>query len=198
MITFLQATAILSILMAFGVDQPTIDNVRNILIPPVVNVAPVQITPVQVIQTPVVQDAPIYFGSTQPVVYTPPKASPPVVQSTPMPNWTIKVISEDATTGKKDVPFTIKAGTGMLKLWLQVYNKDGLFEKVPVTVTTNDPDMPSTWVMNRPWVPGAIEFQDFFYVAVPDGSFHSVTVGTFDFTFTVEDVSKTIQVTVTP
>ena len=33
MISLIQATAILSLLMAFGVDQPTLDTVRGILIP---------------------------------------------------------------------------------------------------------------------------------------------------------------------
>lgn len=58
--------------MAFGVDTPTIDKVRSILIPPVqivqvaptqVTVAPIQSVPIQVIQTP-----PIQVTQTEPVM----------------------------------------------------------------------------------------------------------------------------------
>lgn len=69
--------------MAFGVDTPTIDKVRDILIPPVVNTAPVSIVPVQVIQTPIVPSSPIYFGSTQSVENSTP-STPTMVQLQPM------------------------------------------------------------------------------------------------------------------
>lgn len=186
MISFIQATAILSILLAFGVDQPTIDNVRNILIPPVVNVAPTTITPVQVIQTPVVQNAPIYFGSTIP---TPPL---PVIIK-PMPNWTINVKTPNGTDVKKGIP---------MRFEVEVLDKNGVYSKTPVTVTTDSPDMPASFVINKPYVAGGSGSADYFCIVpgwpstgqgCPDGI---ATPGTYNFTFTVEDVSKEVQVTV--
>lgn len=66
----LQINAILSLLMAFGVDTSVLNKVHDILIPPVVSVAtstqqttnPVFI-PSPVIQTPIVPNQPIQFGS---------------------------------------------------------------------------------------------------------------------------------------
>jgi hypothetical protein len=95
MITLLQANAILSILMAFGVGTTTVDSVRAILIPTATTTQQVA-----VVQTPVIQNAPVYFGSTapsnpQPVVQTPTQVQTPVVQSVVMTPPGISSISID-------------------------------------------------------------------------------------------------------
>lgn len=200
MLTIAQATAILSILLAFGVDQRTIDNVHDILIPPIVNSIPAPIIPVQVIQTPVTQDAPVYFGSVNPT----PAVPAPVVPV--IPDWTIKAIST-GTDGKETL--TAKANVGMLHIRVEAYDKNGVFQKEPITVTTNDPDLPSSFVINAPLKVamasgGNVGFTDFFCVA-PNATGQNgcpvenpVSIGTFDITFTIGNTSKTIQVTITP
>jgi len=70
--------------------------------------------------------------------------------------------------------------------------------KQPVTVTTNDPDLPSSFVINAPHQVG------YFCIAPTYDGFpnqgckneNPVSVGTFDFTFTIEGVSVTKQVNV--
>lgn len=86
--------AFLSLLQAFSVPQPTIDKIHDILIPPIVAQTPIQppqTNYVPVIQTPIVEKQPVYFGSTpatvvNPVINTPPPVEvAPVVKLPPMP-----------------------------------------------------------------------------------------------------------------
>lgn len=136
MITFLQAMAILSVLSAFGVDSTTISKVHDILIPPVVSVATTTpqvsqtpFVPIPVVQTPVVQDKPIYFGSTNPSVQsstTPSQSSSatttvttvPVVQQKP---FIVQNAEMSYSTFSKqyvlrvfaNIPISIASTTGM-------------------------------------------------------------------------------------
>lgn len=196
MLTIAQVTAILSILMAFGVDGGTVNKVHDILIPPMVNIAPIVITPVQVVQTPVQDNAPVYFGSVDP--------TPAAVAPVPIPNWTINVSTPHGTTAQSKV--------GMISFQVMVQDKTGAEVKKQVTVTSDDPDVPSSFVMNATMAEqmasnNTITANQFFCVARPaNGNWvlngcpneNPVTIGTFNFTFTVEDVSKTMQITVTP
>ena len=186
MLTIAQATAILSILMAFGVDTPTINKVHDILIP----TATSTVAYVPVVQTPITPNQPVQFGSVSTTTQVIPVVQSPII----MPNWTIKIIPENGNTGKRDVAPTVKVSTGFLKLWVQVYDKDNKFQKMPVTVTTNDPDIKSPFVMNLT-VDEAIRTGGSYVDFV---SIYPKTVGTFDFTFTSGDATTTTQVTVTP
>lgn len=95
--TIAQIFAILSILTAFGVPQQTVDNVRAILIPPIASTTPVVIVPI--IHTPVVENEPVYFGSTKPTVVNP----PPIVieKPTPLPEPVV-IVPKDTTPPKMD------------------------------------------------------------------------------------------------
>lgn len=93
--TILQITAILSLLMAFGVDAPTLANVHDLLIPPIVNAAPATINYVPVTTSPIVENAPVYFGST---VDNTPAPVAPVVALAPMEPTVIDAISIDRGT----------------------------------------------------------------------------------------------------
>lgn len=212
-LTLLQAKAILSILIAFGLDSSSIDNIQKILIPPVAEATTTQaFIPVQVVQTPIRENAPIYFGSTQP-------APTPVVQSKPMePKWNIDLqsnINGDRTghdrTQLSDGDSVTVTTNDSLTFFVSVYDKKG--NKIPVIVATNDPDLPSSFVINATIDSqissnGAVGTNQYFAVAKPypyekiaNGSYGTgkpTSTGTFNFTFTVEDVSKTVQVTVTP
>ena len=79
--TLIQIFAFLSVLTAFGVPQPSIDQIHKILIPE--NTTPVVLVPTTI--TSVIENAPVYFGSTAPVIPTPPPiVVAPVVESAPV------------------------------------------------------------------------------------------------------------------
>jgi len=130
--TPLMINAILSLLIAFGVDTPKVNNVRDILIPPVVTATTTtfaQITPIQVIQTPVIENQPIYFGSIQPVNNSPATSSPVVVLPPMTPTISISfdkdsvdLVNHQADTivnatievkdaNGKEYPFNVTAGS---------------------------------------------------------------------------------------
>lgn len=170
------------LLQAFGASQTAIDQVR------------VDLTPTTITIAPTIQQVPVpLFGNPQTIQITPPPmndaTTPPPVQPPAVPNWTINV---DVSSS------TIPVNTGFSRLRVTVYDKNGVFAKVPVTVTTNDPDLPPSFVINQDGM------ADFFCVAphtdINNGCpvANPVTAGTFDFTFTVEDVSTTVRVVVTP
>lgn len=72
--------AILSLLIAFNVDVATVNNIRVILTPPQASTTPVTIVPV--IQTPLIENQPVQFGSVvpvQPIVDNPQPEPAPVV-----------------------------------------------------------------------------------------------------------------------
>ncbi len=179
--------AFLAFLAAFNIPQPTIDQIRGILIP---------VQTIQVSQETSTTTIPT-FGSV---------VQSPIIQvpiQTPMPNWNIDVKTPYGTTAK--------AGVGPIRFEVNVTDKNGVFVKKPVTVTTNDPDLPSSFTINatidEAMASGnTIGYSNFFCVAPPSpgstvlngcSNLIPVSVGTFDFTFTVEDVSKTVQITVT-
>lgn len=97
MLSLAQITALLSLLLAFGVDLGTVNHIHDILTPPAASTTPITIVPVQ--QSPIVPNAPVYFGSTapvQPVVQQPaPVVQSPVVDSIPFtaPLFTIENVS---------------------------------------------------------------------------------------------------------
>lgn len=118
-------------------------------------------------------------------------------------SWTINVNTPNGTTAQANV------GTIRFEVSVQ---KDGAYVKQPITVTTNDPDLPSSFVVNAPFATqlatnGDVSANQFFCVAPLPPQYkisngcpveNPVSVGTFDVTFTVENVSKTVQITVTP
>jgi len=161
--------------------------------------APVIVAP----QTPkAVQPIPVTIvgntqTNTQPVNNTP-VVQAPVVQSPPMPQtpaWTIDV-KQDTNT----VPNGVQP-----RFTVNVYDSNGVYQKQAVTVTTDDPDLPSSFIINEPQNstldnPNAVTF---FCVGNYDGfpgqgckSTTIPTSGTFNFTFTVDDVSVSKQVTI--
>ncbi len=77
--SFASIIAFLSLLTAFNVPQPTIDQIRGILIPVEASTTPV--TLVQVIQTPIQENQPVYFGSTAIQVSSPPVNNSPQIQT---------------------------------------------------------------------------------------------------------------------
>lgn len=119
MLTLLQAQAILSILIAFGVPQITVDKVQTILIPPQATSTP--ITTVPVIQTPVVENQPLQFGSIVP----PPPA--PICDDIPslsykaylFTNGDVKELSEPIVVKKDnaDVMFGATVSSCLQKKW---------------------------------------------------------------------------------
>lgn len=185
-LTLLQAKAIIGLLLAFGATQAQADNVQAILIPTVQ--APLS-TP-QIIQTPLIENAPVYFGSTRPPV----PVAPVVVAPPPPPKWEIEILNNGLPVKDSLTITTVESNSIALK----AINKDGA-QKVPIVVTTNDPDLPPSFSIND-------KGQVFWFCIAPITSrfpnsgcpfTNAVSIGTFDFTFTVEDVSRSIQVTVT-
>ena len=80
--TTLMISAIISLLLAFGVDIKTVDDIRVIITPVEASTTP--ITTVQTVITPIVENAPVYFGSTNPTVDNPTPSEEPVVVLPPM------------------------------------------------------------------------------------------------------------------
>lgn len=188
--SFASIIAFLSLLQAFSVPQPTIDKIHDILIPPIA-VQPPQTNYVPVIQTPIVENQPVYFGSTPAtVINTPTPVEPvPVIVLKPMtPNWTIQATFMNGATGIEKSTFS-KSENIRVELWIS--NKKGAYEKKKVDIASNDPDVPA-FSTNAPG-------QSSFFTVAPHNGYYgnAETIGTFDFTFTVEDVSLTKQITIT-
>lgn len=102
MLTPAQIVAFISVLMAFGVDPTTISNVQGILSP---KSPPVQTVPV--VQTPIQENAPVYFGSVAPT-QDQPVQEPAPCDDTPI----VSVIPFTAVTSKHtllDTPVVLKA-----------------------------------------------------------------------------------------
>lgn len=183
MLTFAQLVAFLSVLTAFGVSPEVVNNIHDILVPK--EASTTAVTLVHVNQTPVIENQPIYFGSSQ--------DNNKIIDS--MPNWKINVL----VNGEKEAPATIQTTTkDRLGFLVNVYDKANSYQKKAVTVTTNYPDLPSSFTLNDG------KQASFFCVAPSYPGFpnngcaneNPVSTGTFDFTFTVEDVSKTVSVTI--
>lgn len=142
------------------------------------NTQPVNNNPViqsLVVQSPVMDETPI--TSTQ----TP--QTPELGATTPQ--WTIDV--QESTYGSIQPKFTVN-----------VYDSNGVYSKQAVTVTTDDPDLPSSFTINAPgqvqWFCVAPQYNGF-----PDQGCASTgisTPGTYNFTFTVGDSSVSKQVTI--
>lgn len=200
-----QINAIIGLLEAFNVAQATIDTVI------------VDLTPTTLTITPSYQNIPVpLFGSivnTQTQVI-PSQATPvpavltPIVvnQPSPTPTWSILLSVDSDENASSSVVRnnsnpTIEAQNGMVHIEVSVYDPSGTYQKVPVTVTTDDPDLPSSWTFNAD--PHKINF---FCVAptyptFPDNgcvNANPISIGTFNFTYTAEGVTKTQQITVLP
>ena len=191
-LTTQQTSAIIQVLQAFGVDAATIANVQAILQP----VSQQTVTP------------PVTTPTTTPSTNAPAIIQTPMTQQTETlgsvapSKWTINV--ETLVDGKPADP-VVKAGTGKLGLSVTVLNPSNKVTKVPVTVTTDDPDFAdSTFVINQPGVDGLPGQPNFFCVAPHSSPFvnngcpieNPVATGKFTFTFTAEDATKTVEVTV--
>ena len=166
--TLIQIFAFLSVLTAFGVPQPTIDQIHKILIPE--NTTPVVIVPTTI--TPVIQDAPIYFGSTAPVIPTPPPT--PVVQSTPMDKS--EIVIQSAT----------KDGGGMLFYVSKLDNEGNSIKFATITMESDQGTMDavahSRWTYpTDPWIAGF--------------TYYPTTAGEKTITFTAGNLTKTTTVT---
>ena len=157
--------------------------------------------------TPVQQPIPVtIIGNTPvnntPVVQTPVVQSPvmnepvtPVLGATQAPAWKINVTQDTNTVpGGVQPRFTVN-----------VYDANGVYTNQAVTVTTDDPDLPPSFIINEPQNatldnPNAVQW---FCVGNYDGfpgqgckSTAIPTPGTYNFTFTVDTVSVTKQVTI--
>lgn len=147
---------------------------------------------VPVVQSPVVQNAPVYFGSTN----TTSQTSPTVVQSPVMEPDTIIDISVNSKEPLGDT-LTISANE-QTSLTVNVSSRTTGYKKVPVLVETNDPDLPASFIINSP------KQIDFFCIAPTYDGFpnngcknpNPVSKGTFNFTFSAEGVSKTAKITI--
>jgi len=146
------------------------------------------VTPV----THVTQPIPVTIvGSTQPV-NSPAPAPAPVVQS-PVMNETIPKWNIQVTQDTNDIPGGVQP-----RITVNVTDANGVYAKQPVTVTTDDPDLPSSFTINAP---GQVQF--FCVAPTYDGfpnqgckSIEPSTPGTYNLTFTVEDVSVSKQITI--
>ena len=79
--TIASIIAFLSFLSAFAVPQPTIDQIQAILMP----AATTTVAYVPIIQSPIVENQPVYFGSTAPTTQLAPEATnPQPVTATPV------------------------------------------------------------------------------------------------------------------
>lgn len=187
--------------------------VANTLLAPVAPIEETGTTTQQVVQLPasVMQPIPVTIvGNTTPV-QTPVVQSPPVdnTQQTPQtpatPAWTIKITTQtQQTSGQPWVtvadgqPIAVPANTGTIHFQADVYDSKGVYTKQAVTVTTDDPDLPSTFTINAP------SQVQFFCVAPAYDGFpnqgcknpNPVTPGTYTVTFTVDDVSVSRQITI--
>lgn len=83
--------AILSLLLAFGVDIPTVNNVRAILTNTQATTTPIAVVPTEI--TPIRENQPVYFGNTAPVNNAP-STPAPVVQSPVMDELKISEVIE--------------------------------------------------------------------------------------------------------
>lgn len=108
--TLLQITAILSLLLSFGVDVKIVENIRTIITPSIASTT--LITTVPVIQTPIVENAPVYFGSTN--VVQSPTVEPAVIKEIVAEISGNGVIASYKENGKKlpNVPITFSAPSG--------------------------------------------------------------------------------------
>ena len=176
-----QVNAILGLLQAFSVPQETISIVQSELQPSstttpqiTINTATpsVTITPTPVVVPDVVQTQPT-FGAVTPV----------------LPTVILDVHQSTTTTS---------SGTGEARFSVST-TKDGFLTKLPVTVTTNDPDLPSQFQLNAPgqlgWFCVAPTYPDFPNHGCQNEN--PVSVGTFTFTFTVNDYAASSTNTVT-
>lgn len=181
--------------------------VANQLLAPVAPIEETGTTTQAVVPSPAPVKQPIQVtivGSTQPVNNTPlPVVQSPVVNSqTPSPTpqaptppaWKIDVAES-----------TVEEGTSIQpRFEVNVYDSKGAYAKQTVTVTTDDPDLPSTFTINAPGEDGQ-PGQVYWFCVAPqyDGfpnqgckSTNAPTPGTYNFTFTVDDVSVSKQVTI--
>ena len=174
--TIAQITAILSILMAFGVPQVTVNQVHDILIPSTASTT--SITNVPVVITPIVENQPVYFGSIQPVIS--PVISPLVDKSE------IKVVSirmMDSHFDPRNTPF------GQAWFFVAVLDSEGKNEyDANVTMTSSDGIILTRPTSNSDKAINNDDWKAYLYY-IPKSA------GDKDITFTSGDLTKTITVT---
>lgn len=212
-----QVGAIIEVLQAFGVDSSTIQMVQS-------DLAPIATTTIQ-------QSVPATFD---PIKTVTPTFGPITVTQTPtqeatttvtvttmtdpqnlgaVSSWKLDVVAKKNGSDNRNIVTgspTILAGTDSLRFEVSVNNPQGTQVKEPVTVTTNDPDLPSSFTINATTDEaaasgGTIGDSNFFCVAKPalgstvlNGCSNpfAESKGTFSFTFTAQDASVTVPVTV--
>ena len=176
--------AILSLLLAFGVDVPTVNNVRAILTKTQATTTPIANVPVTV--APVIENEPVYFGSTNPTVYNPPTQPAPVVESVAMKE--LKILNVDEFPSANDSPF------GAFTLRVAVV-EDGKYEKF-TEITMNAPDVSTT----PEYVNGKITKKANTETGNHEGNWHAgfsyipTSAGEKIITFTSGDLTKTVKI----
>lgn len=201
-----QINAIIGLLQAFDVAQATIDNVL------------VELTPTTLSVTPTYQSAPVpLFGniiSSQTQV-APSQVTPAIVltqapvsaMQSPASSWSILLTIQGdydaSTTGtaNKITANPTVTQSGMVHIMVSAYDPNGTYQKVPITVTTNDPDLPASWTFNAQPHPNNFFCVAPTYPTFPDNgcvNANPVSTGTFTFTYTAEGATTTQQVTVVP
>lgn len=122
MITFIQAQAILSILLAFGVPQITIDKVKDILIPQSATTTVAVVPPVI---TPVIQNEPVYFGST---VNNTPAPIIPMIESPVMKELQAVINKQGGAGAMEDIEIHYKEnGKEVIGASIDISVSDGYF-----------------------------------------------------------------------
>lgn len=166
--------------MAFNVPQPTVDIVRAEITPQSASTTPVTIVPV--IQSPIVQNAPIYFGSTAPVNNTT-TTQTPVIQSAPMDKSDIVIVEarQRPADAQANQPF------GSVTFFIHILDSEGNY-----TPTYKTP-LADTFTMKAP----DNIYGETMTVPQPDnGMFYVPTTGgTKTVTFTYGALTKSYPVT---
>src|SRR3990167_2133 len=177
MLTIAQITALLSLLIAFGVETVTVNNVRAILTKTQATTTP--ISTVQTITTPIVENAPVYFGSTPVIINNPPVNNPaptpePVVESVPVDKS--EIVIQSAT----------KDGGGMLFYVSKLDSEGNSIKFATITMESDQGTMDavahSRWTYHTdPWIAGF--------------TYYPTTAGEKTITFTAGNLTKTTTVT---
>lgn len=125
--------------------------------------------------------------------------SPIVGAIAPLGHFDIQAWSQNATTGTTSPVLSARSGTGdIIRFEVSVYDQNNKFQKLPVTVTTDDPDLPSAWTYNGSgqinWTQ-VCQYYNVFNGSCPVGP---VAMGNFTIIFTQPDLNlvKTYKFTV--
>lgn len=213
-LNYQQASSIIVLLEAFSVNQATINEVWGFIAPEDTPLTPPTVATTQD-TSPSLQ--PVFGGTSNPQAQVfPTQVAPVQIQpiATTQPTvpvttsgWSILLSNQNEYSATSSGPIntsnspTVEAQDGMVHIQVSAYDPNKVYQKIPITVTTDDPDLPASWTFNAD--PHKINF---FCVAptyptFPDNGCVNaapVSVGTFIFTFTAQGATTTEQVTVLP